>query len=422
MASLEFIDYWPWREQRDEGAIEWTQDRVAPHVRGLPQIFWQDGVGWAEANHWALEKVASEGAHLDTAKGLMKHLRAYACFLEHHQLDWRHFPIRLAERAVVRYRGHLIDQIEKGELSSSTARSRISAVIQFYRHAARYDFVRPTSQMWRERPVVLRFFDSVGFKRSLTRITTDLAIPNLAVAGVRLEDGLMPLTDVHMTELLTFTAKEDTAELHLMLTLGFFTGARLGTITTLRIRNVESAREDPYLKGFFLVRVGPGTGVATKLNVEGDLLVPSMLLEELKRYAYSVGRLKRESKASEADRSLVFLTVRGNRYSNASVASLMTRLRRKTAMAGLKFTDRFKFHQTRATYGTWLMKLALSATTTAAAVEFVKNAMLHKHEATTFRYVKFLENSRGKQEAAKAFHEAFTGLNQRDWNRVDGGR
>ncbi len=419
MASLEHVDFMPWREVATGSGIAWEQDKLALAIRRLPQIFWEDGQGWAEANHWALEKIATHGAHLDTANGLMKHLHAYACFLEKHNLDWRHFPIRLAERAVVRFRGNLLERINHGSLASSTARSRINAVVQFYRHAASYEFISPATPMWRDRAVVVRYFDTAGFQRSLSRITTDLAIPNRSIVGVRLEDGLLPLSDTHMTKLLQFTADEETTELHLMLATGFFTGARLGTITTLRIENLEQARPDLYMKGFCLIRVGPGTGVATKLNVEGDLLVPIMLLDELKRYAYSTARLKREAKASENQRSILFLTSRGNRYSNSSVSVLMTGLRRSAASADLRFMERFKFHQTRATYGTWLMKLALSVTTAAAAIEFVKSAMLHKHESSTFTYIKFLEANKGKQVVAQAFHEAFTGLRKRSWDSFD---
>lgn len=419
MASLEYIDFKRWHEVATTDGINWEVDRIAPPIPHLPQLFWKDGDGWAEANHWAIEKVTNHGAHLDTAKGLMKHLHAFACFLEEHNLDWRHFPTRLSERAVVRFRGDLLKQIEQGNLASSTARSRINAVVQFYRHAAAYDFVSPTTPMWRDRQVVIRYFDSAGFKRSLTRITTDLAIPNRSIVGVRLEDGLLPLSDAHMTELLRFTAGEETTELHLMLSTAFFTGARLGTITSLRIENLEQARQDVYMNGFFLIRVGPGTGVATKFNVEGDLLVPGMLLDELKRYAYSTERLQREKKAAQTQRSILFLTSRGMKYSNNSVSRLMTGLRRSAVSANLRFMERFKFHQTRATYGTWLMKLALSVTTAASAIEFVKNAMLHKRESTTFTYVKFLDANKGKQEVAQAFHEIFTGLRKRNWDTFD---
>lgn len=419
MASLEYIDFNPWREVVVGGEIAWERDSLAHGIERLPQIYWNDGSGWAEANHWALAKITEHRVDLSTAKGLMKHLHAYACFLEANDLEWRHFPTRLAERAVVRFRGELIQQINCGSLASSTARSRINAVVQFYRHAAVHDFVSRTTSMWRDQAVVIRYFDTVGFKRSLTRFTTDLAIPNRTVVGIRLEDGLIPFSDIHMTELLKFTAGHETSELHLMLTMGFFTGARFGTITSFRIANLEQARPDPYMKGFVLIRVGPGTGVETKFDVAGDLLVPCLLFDELKRYAYSAERLKRETKASSADRSLLFLTNRGNRYSSNTVSRMMTELRRSAVRVGLNFMERFKFHQTRATYGTWLMKSALQVTTPSAAIAFVRSAMFHKHESTTFRYVQFLEVTKGKQEAAQAFHESFTGLFNRDWDEAD---
>lgn len=416
MAYLEHVDFKPWREAHVGDEFEWEHDRLARSIPRLPQIFWESGPSWAEVNLWALETLTNHNRDIETVKSLMKHLRSYACFLEKNELDWRHFPLRRSERAVVRFRGHLIHQIETGTLASSTARARMNAVVQFYRFAAEHDFISTNTPMWRERPILIRYHDTHGFRRALTRMSTDLAIPNRRAPGDRLEDGLLPLSDTHMTELLEFTANEETEELHLMLTIGCFTGARLRTISTLRIENLEQAQPDPFIDGLFLIKVGPGTQVSTKFNVEGYLTFPKILLDELKRYAYSTARLKREAKASSPYRSVLFLTSRGKPYSNSTIGTLMTGLRNKARRANLQFIARFKFHQTRATYGTWLMKLALSVTTTAAAIEFVKSAMLHKHESTTFKYVKFLESTKGKEEVAQAFHEAFTGLRSRSWD------
>lgn len=419
MARLEYIDFKPWREAVRGSVVTWERDKLAREFNLLPQIFWGNGEDWAEANHWSLVKLAEERADQATVKALMKHLHAYASFLEEKGLDWRQFPIRVSERAIVQFRGALKRQIDDGSLASSTARSRMNAVIQFYRHAEAHDFVEPDTPMWRERSVVMPFYDAAGFKRTMTRVGTDLSIPNRKRPGVRLEDGLLPLSEEHMVRLLQYTEKHESRELHLLLTTGFFVGARLETITTLRIENLEQAYPDPTTRGFHLLRVGPGTGVATKFDVEGALLVPDFLLVALKKHAYSTSRLKREALANNGDQSLVFLTVRGRQYSGNSVSRLMTDLRRNCARAGLSFMLKFKFHETRATYGTWLMKLALSVTTVGAAIEFVKNAMFHKYESTTFRYVKFLENNRGKQEAAEAFSRAFTGLNSRSWDDFD---
>lgn len=418
MANLEYVNFTPLREVIEQGALTWEPDKLARAIPKLPQLFWANGAGWAEANFWALERATHFKGDIETVKALMKHLYAYASFLEEHQLDWRHFPMRLADRAIVRFRGHLIEQIDRGNLASSTARARMAAIIQFYRHADVHGFVSRESPMWVDRSVVIPYFDSVGFKRAMVRVTTDIAIQNKSRPGITLEDGLTPLHTEHMEQLLRFTANEKQEELHLMLLTGFFTGARIETITTLSIANLEKALPDPFMKGFFLLRVGPGTGVATKFNVEGNLLVPDFLLTRLKAYAYSPRRLLRESKAAEAHRSTLFLTKHFSCYTQGSISRLMTNLRRATLKAGMKFMERFKFHQSRATYGTWLMQLALSVTSEANAIELVKNAMLHKHESITFRYIRFLGASKGKAEAAEAFTKVFTGLTGRDWNAI----
>lgn len=416
MARLEYINFKPLREIIEDGVLTWETDNLLRAINRLPQLFWDNGTGWAEANYWALDKASHFKTDIETVKALMKHLYAYACFLEENQLDWRHFPMRLADRAIVRFRGHLIEQIDRGSLASSTARARMAATIQFYRHADAHGFVSRESSMWVDKSIVIPYFDSMGFKRAMLRVTTDLTIENRSRPGVTLEDGLTPLRTQHMEQLLRFTANEELEELHLMLLTGFFTGARIETITTLSISNIEQAFPDQFMRGFFLLRVGPGTGVATKFNVVGNLLTPDFLISALKTYAYSPRRLLRESKASEEHRSILFLTKNGVPYQQGTIGRLMTDLRRSALKSGLKFMARFKFHQSRATYGTWLMQLALSVTSEANAIELVKGAMLHKHESTTFRYIRFIGISKGKEEAAEAFTKAFTGLSSRDWN------
>ncbi|MNZ56276.1 Phage integrase family protein [compost metagenome] len=416
MANLEHINFGPWREFPVGTTFSWETDPTTAQITGLPQIFWENGESWAEVNIWAINKLDTQKCHIETAKALMQHLLSYACYLEDKLLDWRHFPIRSSKRAIVLFRGHLINQIKIGALAPSTARARMSAVVQFYRFSESQSFISPSNPMWREKSVVVKYYDSAGFQRAISRASTDLAIPNRSIAGIRLEDGLTPLSNNHMDELLSFIAKNETHELHLLLMIGFFTGARLCTISTLRIEDLENATPDPYMENIYLIRVGPGTTVKTKFDVEGDLLVPQNLLKELKSYAYSTERLKREAKALHANKSTLFLTTHGKPYNRNTVGVLMSSLRKRALLANLNYMKNFKFHQTRATYGTWMMKLSLGVTSTGAAIEFVKSAMHHKHESTTFRYVKFLESTKGKQEAAKAFNEAFTGLERRNWD------
>ena len=418
MAVLEFIDYAPMVPHVEDGKVRWSVDPVVAAIKGLPQIFWSNGAPWSEANHWALTKSREvSGRDLETLKSLMKHLKAYASWLEVETIDWRHFPMRKEGRAVVRFRKALMAKIEANELAASTAKARMAAAIQFYRHAQRYGFVDQRSVMWHDRSVLVSYHDTLGFERTLLRISSELSIPNKSRSSLRVEDGLTPLSDKDAHSLLHFSKEQGPQELNLMLSLGVLTGARIGTIVTLGVKDIEGAHADPQVPDMYLLRIGPGTTVSTKFDVAGELSVPKFLLDRLKEYAYSEQRLKRQGRASKADRGLLFLTTRARSYETSSVRRLLTDLRRRAVGAGLKFMKSFKFHQTRATYGTWLMQVALKVTSVSAAVAFVKAAMMHAKEATTFLYVRFIEQTKVKVQVANEFTAVFSGVVNRDWKQ-----
>lgn len=418
MANLEVINYCPMHEIVEDGNVRWVRDRMARPINKLPQIFWGSGEPWHEANHWALTKATSTvGGHNKTVTAVMKHLAAYASWLEVNEMDWRHFPMLKQHRAVVLYRGELIAQRDRGSLAPSTASVRMAAVIQFYRHCHAYGLVQRHSPLWRDRQVVIRYYDIAGFERATERTVSDLAIPNRARLGVRLEDGLTPLREEDASKLIEFTKEQGLHELWLMLSLGVLTGARIESITTLSIRNIENAYPDADTPDTFRMPVGPGTGVKTKFGVNGELMVPRFLIDQLKSYAYSMERLRRQGLAMESNREVLFLTIRGNPYEPSSFNRLMTDLRRRTLAAGMRFMQNFKFHQTRATFGTWLLEVALRVTDVGPAVAFVRDAMLHKDERTTMLYVRFRQKAKVKAEVANEFNAIFSGVVNRDWSQ-----
>ena len=259
----------------------------------------------------------------------------------------------------------------------------------------------------------------MGFKRTIVRLSSELSIPKRQRIGTVLEDGLLPLRAEHMTELLRYTAEHAVEELHRMLNVGFFSGARIGTIVTLTIASLETAREDPQAPGIYRLAVGPGTKISTKFSVRGEIMVPSAVLKDLKRYASSTRRLRRESKANKSDKDILFLTKSGKAYTVETVNRLVYEMRKKATSFGLNFVSRFKFHQSRATFGTWLMQLLLEADNKTDAIRTVRDALLHKDEKTTWGYIKFIENSKAKAHFASEFNAAFTGLSNRDWNLLD---
>lgn len=420
MARLEYIHHEFFDASLNEqGEMLWSKQTRQP-IDNLPQIFWENGKGWEEVNLWALDRLLSVGNELETVQRVMKHLHRYAKFLEDKLVDWRHFPVRKEDQVLRKFRKILIEEVHTGMLAGGTASACMHAVIQFYRFADTNGFVGAHRPMWQDRQAVIPYHDSAGFKRSIVRLTSDMRIPNRSRIGTRLEDGLLPLRAEHMLELLAYTAAHTIKELHLMLATGFFTGARIGTITTLTMRSLETAREDPLTPGIFLLRAGPGTGVTTKFSVAGEILVPQALLADLKAYAYSTTRLLRSAKASPDQKGTLFLSRSGERYAVDTVNSLVRAMRKRAATDGLQFVQHFKFHQTRATFGTWLMKLLFdSGVKTTGAIRVVRDAMLHKDEKTTWSYVTFLENTHAKGQFADAFNMAFTGLRSRNWDDVN---
>lgn len=426
MAELELIHYVPHRfNLKNDGTVTAVRDTACRPIKHLPQLFWRDGTPWIEANLWAHQRATTGKTDIKTVQSNLRHLHKYAEWLETEKLDWRHFPMLERDRVLIRWRKHLIEQRDRyGLLAPSTATHRMNATINFYRHARVYDLIGRDAPLWQERQVVHRFHDAHGFERTMLLSSTDLAIPNRARHGLRLEDGLTPLTRDQMHELLAFTGQEANAsrELNLMLQLGFFSGARIETIADLKRGTLDNAVADAAAPGLIYLAVGPGhkPHVATKYDVQGRIMVPDWLFEALHDYATDTARLKREALAAAENKDLIFLTRFGRRYadressSGTAIGRVMVDLRRKATDAGMKFAKHFHFHMTRATFGTWLATTLLERGHNVKAVlTFVSDAMLHRDIETTLGYIKFVEQTPIKIEVANEFTQAFLGLSTR---------
>jgi len=426
MASLEYVDYAPQRAViGPDGKVNWIPDRASRLVKSLPQIFWEDGTPWMEVNAWAHGRATSGTTDIKTVRSNQGHLHKYAQWLEDEAVDWRHFPMLERDRVLNRWRKHLIYlRDEFGLLQPSTATHRMNATIQFYRHARVHNLVSRDLPLWHDKQVLHRFTNAQGFERAMLVSSTDLSIPNRSREGFVLEGGLTPLTRDQMRELLTFTAQAGNVaqEIHLMLLLGFYTGARVATITDLKRGTLQNAVADPGTPGLLYLAVGPGhrPHVNTKFDVRGRIIIPDWLYDALVEYAGSAARLKREALAEPEHKELIFLTRFGGSYANrdslsgTAIDRAMVELRRTATAAGMKFAKHFHFHMTRATFGTWLASVLLEQGHNAKAVlTFVCEAMLHKDIETTLRYIKFVERTRIKIKVANEFTQAFVGLNTR---------
>lgn len=417
MARLEHIRYVPHRSEMVDGCIEWNPVRNGIIIDKLPQIIWSNSTPWREANLWACNRATSKDVTLKTVESNVVALHAYANWLEETGANWWDFPPRKADRCLVRYRGALIKARDEGDIAPTTTTQRMAAVVRFYRWLHVTRLLAPDWPMWKERTIGIRLIDAVGFERSILVSSTDLAIPNRRALGERLEDGLLPVSAHDRDDILAFAKKNASEELFLMLATGFYTGMRLGTIADLKIKTLERAVPDPASPELFRLAVGPGADppVHTKFGVTGQVWITRTHLDELRKYSYSVRHMNRQSKAVPENRDMVFLTRFGNTYAHLSDKSSalnveMHTFRNHGVAIGMAVLRHFHFHQSRCTFATELARLAIRAGGAINAIAIVMEAMLHKDEATAFKYIKFVEKTPAKEAAANAFTLDFLGL------------
>lgn len=418
MSRLECIKYHPHRCQEEESRIAWYPLDEKHQINALPQIFWEDGRSWREANLWLLEQAIYRRNTLKTVRAYAEAIHAYATWLENYQIDWSFFPVRKAERCLNRYRGFLIQERTENRLASSTVSYRMRIAIRLYRWFQEQGILDKNNIWWREHYVGIHTGNVAGFERTIYTVTTDLSIPNRRPPGSSLEDGLLPLSTKARDELLAYVKENGSEELFLILSTAFFTGMRLGTLSDLRIETLHQAVRDPNISHLYRLNVGPRATppVATKFSVTGQIWMPAALLSALLDYAESSRRLKREIKASASNKNLLFLTRYGNPYAargenkSPAINVELHALRRKATQSGLAYMSSFRFHQTRCTFATELAKIAIKAGGALNAIAVVRDALLHRDEATSMRYIRFIEQSDIKEEAANKFTKEFLGI------------
>ncbi|WP_354521629.1 site-specific integrase [Lysobacter enzymogenes] len=263
---------------------------------------------------------------------------------------------------------------------------------------------------WTDQTHSIRITTDVGIERTLLVQSTDLSIPRRRLSGTRLEEGLVPLSPSVRDDFLTFASKSAPLELTLMLLLGFFTGMRLGSICGLKTATLNYATPDPLAKDIWRLAIGPDAQppVPTKFGVNGQPVIPSLLLDHLKEYAISARRLQRAKIAPHALQNNLFLSRHGNEYcerdvnKSPSVNVALFRLRTAAVAAGIPVYG-FKFHDSRATFGTVVADHAIRNGGAVNALSVVKGLLLHKDEATSLKYIKFVEETPIKEQLANDF-------------------
>ena len=426
MARLEHIRIPLGRCEVEGGAVGFKQQLVVdPKTRlrmpvaleGVPQLLWASGEFWDEANLWLLARsrlLHSGQLKEDTLTANGKDLLAYSDWLELDGKHWWQCHPNDDQRPLNLYRGHLVNCHEQGLIAPTLASRRMTTLKTFYRWLLRVEILSPGFPLWSERNVRIAYEDAFGFRRHIEVIQTSLDIqaaqrtPNDLI----LEEGLQPVSIEVRDAILDLAHRRFSHELFLMLSLGFWSGLRLGTICDLKIQTIENAIRINKCPALMHLSVGHEANppVRMKLDQGSDgIVIPTQLLEELLEYSISLRRGKREVLAKPEHKHLLFLTVKGNPYGrgkgdrSATVNAEMSRFKRLARAEGLKIDD-FTFHWSRATFATMWARAARANGNLHEFMPTLKRMMAHKHDRTTERYIQWVE----KEAVRAAVMDEFT--------------
>ncbi|NNH78469.1 site-specific integrase [Acinetobacter sp. ANC 5380] len=392
----------------------------------FPVIIQNDGSPSEIFNLYLLKKLQQTVQYdFKTFASIANQLVDFQRFLEDEKLDGLKFYKLKQLNAIFKYRTRLIEQANAGLISARSASGRINAVVNFYRFLVTEDLVdhqrygMPFQDVYKYIAVDNEF----GARRKMAIKSHDLAIyvPAKAHNSETIVDGgeLSPLT-VEEQAVVLKALQKSSREYHLMFYLALFTGARLQTICTLRIRHLQDQEVDSH--GFIRLPVGAGTGVDTKFQKPMTLLIPNWLVQDLKIYINSEQARQRRQKSSygDSDENYVFLTKLGTSfYTSKAEQQELTEKIKASESFGLKLKlyegeavrsylkvvllpeirlidpqfQSFKFHDLRASFGMNLLESQLQHLPEGhnhmTAVEYVQARMGHSNISTTLQYLSY---------------------------------
>ena len=392
----------------------------------FPVIIQEDGSPSEIFNLYLLKRLQQTVQYdFKTFASIANQLIDFNRFLEDEQLDCLKFHKLKQQNAIFKYRTRLIEQANAGLISANSASNRINAVVNFYRFLVTENLVDhqryglPFQDVYKYIAVDNEF----GARRKMAIKSHDLAIhvPAKAPNSEAIVDGgeLSPLSVESQTVILKALQKSS-REYQLMFYLALFTGARLQTICTLRIKNLIGCEPDGH--GFIRLPVGAGTGIDTKFQKPMTLLIPDWLAHDIKIYMHSEQARQRRLKShyGDSNQNYVLLTKSGTPFYTSKAEqqeltekittsdSFSTKLKlyegeavrsylKVVLLPEIRLIDmqfqNFKFHDLRASFGMNLLESQLKHLPDGhnhmTAVEYVQARMGHSNIKTTLQYLNY---------------------------------
>ncbi|MDD0998447.1 site-specific integrase [Pseudomonas sp. TNT2022 ID1044] len=395
----------------------------------FPVIIQGNGEPWEIGNLYLTTKLQRESSYESrTFRGIADHLLDYLRFLEDEGLNYLYLPSNNRLRATFRYKKRLIELRDDSKISASTASTRINAIVNFYRGILSWGLIREgelENIPFEEIVKNISIISEIGTENKLKIKSHSLAIK---VSGKPLQseyinDGgsLRPLT-VNEQECILKALLSSSREYQLMFYFSLFTGARIQTVGTLRIKHLHGKLDG---NGYLRLPIGNGTSIDTKRGRQMMLLVPGWLVRDMLIYTRSPEAIKRRTRSfySDTEDNYLFLSKNGVPYYTSKKELLDRRDAKISRYAHFKdrvlnysiqdgaalrqhirdilfpriYIDNpdfqnFTFHDLRATFGMNLLESQLQHLgdkAITAALDYVQQRMGHRDKTTTLQYLNY---------------------------------
>lgn len=403
-----------------------------------PVILDNAGEPWDIANLYLINKLNHQLTYNHrTYAGIADHLLHYRRFLDNEGIDYLHFPKLKQSKATYRFKKHIEDEIESGRMTVATGKKRINAVARFYKDILKFKLIPPSLITESPYEEVLKYIETTkdfGIKKFIRVSSTDLAIKSskpLPDPDYIFDDGqTKPLTVEDQIKMLQVLKGSDRVY-QLLVYVALFTGVRLQTAATIRIKDINKPLDHG---GNLRLPIGAGTNIDTKNNSRMTIIIPGWLVQDLKVYSKcAVATARREhSFYGNTELNYIFLSSKGTPL----YTSKLEMRERLTANPnnpnyGLPYAhaegqavreflkilidkirknhpeyEKFKFHDLRATFGMNLLEEELSKPnrrSITAILEIVQQRMGHRDKKITLQYLNYRSRIEWKNHVQDQF-------------------
>lgn len=422
-------------------------------VRNFPILIRGDDTPWDLGNLYLMRKFTEMAKlsppKIETLRSIAKQLLMYLRWIEHlrnegediHELYFPQEEERRITWAYYRYIKRLLRQKPSQPISLSVAKSRMQTVVNFYKELLDWQLVSESAienLPYKSKLIGIPIVSSIGLRFMKTIETTNFKIPKPErnqLGVIRDGGNLRPLTEEDQRLLLAHLKGSNNRAFQMMCLVALYTGARIQTVGTLRVKDVYDLLKKSPHNGEVRLLVGEGTGIDTKNQKRYRLHIPIELVRMLRDYIESDEYQERCSLSfyGKSRENYAFLASNGSPFytstseiidrqegqfnkrisardrvtftiqSGNAVRNYLNRLIRDIRINHPDF-NAFGFHDLRATYG---MNFVRDADSSGAKDirEELKQRMGHSNFNTTQRYLNFDDDNEMVRKAMAHHHE-----------------